>query len=189
MASRGFIVLLIMVAALSGCASLSVGPVGVMSSDLGYESPYLGAQAVAVANSGPWEAEGKVSALAAKKAGSVEGNGFTAQVLAGRRVGGLSVLVGASGGRQHADEWDKEVFQPAAAMRWNYKAGRSLGVIWLGEDSHGEIQNVYGLTLDAAAPGKKFPGLSLQLESVDWRQGNKNGTGMRATAALLWGIR
>lgn len=173
---------------LSGCASVSVGPVGVLSGGLGYESAYMGAQAVATADDGAWTAEGRAAALTATKSGSIEGGAYSVQLLAGRRFGRFAALLGGQGGRQHASTWDKYVIQPSAAVR--YQIGDvTYGVLASGPDSNGEIRAAYGMTLDTVRRRSRWPALSLTIEAVDWRQGANEGIGQRASAALLWTIR
>lgn len=173
---------------LTSCASVAVGPVAVLSNGLGYELAYAGAQVTARGERGDWLLEGEAQALTATKNGSIEGGAYTGSLLAGRRSGAWSLLGGVKGGRQHADTWDKEIAQPVLAARWTPRSV-VYGVTWDGPDSNGEIRSAWGLTLDAQAPRRRTPGLSLRLESVDWRQGEITGRGSRASMALLWNLR
>lgn len=172
----------------AGCSSVAVGPVAVLSDGLGYERGYLGAQVTARGERGGWLVEGEAQALTATKTGSLEGGAYTGSLLAGRRSGAWSLLAGVRGARQHADTWDKEILQPVVVACWTPRRV-AYGITWAGPDSNGEIRSAWGLTLDALAPRARTPGLSLRLESVDWRQGEIIGRGYRAAMALLWGMR
>jgi len=171
----------------AGCASVAVGPTGVVNSGLGYEKGYVGIHARLLAESPELIAELDARGLTATKFGSVEGGAFTATALGGFKPGNFKILAGYTYGYQHADSWDKEITRPAFAVRYDH-GNIEYGLLYEGLDSQGEVSDVIGATYIASPPRKSLPSLHMQVDYVKWSQGEKSGNGVKGSVSLLWEV-
>jgi len=171
----------------AGCASVAVGPTGVVNSGLGYEKSYVGAHARVTGQSKSLIAELEARALTANKFGSEEGGAATATALGGIKAGNFKLMAGYTYGYQHADYWDKEITRPAFALRYG-RGGIEYGLLYEGLDSRGEVSDVIGIVYFARSQRRSLPLFHMQVDYVKWSQGSITGDGVRGSVSLLWEV-
>jgi hypothetical protein len=169
---------------ISACASVSVGPMVVGSSGLGYRSPYYGARVVVAQESERVDGRLELQATNAEKIGGGTGGGASARAVVDLRFGHWFAGAGLRAAVQRSSVWGAQsVWSPTVEVGRRF-APLTLHLYADAPDSSRYRTYAVGLRIETHSQ----PAIVIEAERVGFR-GSPTVNPRRATLALLWKLR